>query len=326
LKAIVQEVYGPADVLELRDIDRPTPGAGEVLIRMHAAAGPDVWHLMTGLPYPARLVFGLLRPKNPVPGWDGAGVIEAVGADVNDLEPGDTVYGECRGSFAQYALAKADRLAPKPDRLTFDQAAAITCSGVTALQALHAKAGLRPGQKVLVIGASGGVGSFAVQLATAHGAEATAVCGPDAADFVRSLGAVDVIDYTREEITDRPCRYDVVLDVAGDRSVSLMRSVLTPEGTLVHVGGEGGNRWFADAGMQLEMGLRSLFRRQKLRGMLAVARRADLLTLNGIIDKGDLTPAVARTYPLSEAADAIRHLEHGHPQGKIVVTVATGGA
>jgi NADPH:quinone reductase-like Zn-dependent oxidoreductase len=327
LKAIVQDVYGPADVLELRDVDRPAPGAGEVLIRVHAAgAGPDVWHLMTGLPYPARLVFGLRKPKNPVPGWDGAGVVEAVGPGVSDFEPGDAVYGEFRGSFAEYALAKTGKLAPKPDNLTFAQAAAVTCSGMTALQALHAKAGLRPGQKVLVIGASGGVGSLAVQLATAHGAEVTGVCGPAGADFVRSLGAVDVIDYTSEEITDRPRRYDVVLDVAGNRSVSLMRRVLAPKGVLVHIGGEGGSRWFADAGMRLEMGLRSLFRGRKLRGMLAVARREDLLTLNGIIEKGDLTPVVARTYPLSDAADAIRHLENGHPQGKIVVTVETGAA
>lgn len=326
MKAIVQDVYGPADVLELRDIDRPVPGPDEVLIRVRAAgAGPDVWHLMTGLPYPARLVFGLRRPKNPVPGWDGAGVVEAVGPGVTDLEPGDAVHGECRGSFAEFALAKAGRIARKPDSLTFEQAAAVPCSGVTALQALHTKAGLRPGQQVLVIGASGGVGSFAVQLATAHGAEATAVCGPDAADFVRSLGAVDVIDYTREEITDRPRRYDVVLDAAGNRSVSLLCSVLAPHGTLVRVGGEGGSQWFADAGIRLEMGLRSLLGGRKLRGMLAVVRRADLLTLDAIIDKGELTPVVDRTFPLAEAADAVRHLEHGHPQGKVVVTVAGPG-
>ncbi|MEI5102840.1 NAD(P)-dependent alcohol dehydrogenase [Streptomyces sp. PmtG] len=237
------------------------------------------------------------------------------------LEPGDEVYG-CRvGSFAPYARAKAGRVAAKPDNLTFEQAAAVPVSGVTALHALHAKARLRPGQKVLVIGASGGVGTFAVQLATAHEAEVTAVCGADAEDLVRSLGAIDVIDYSREEITDRPQRHDVIVDVAGHRALSLVRRALTPKGTFVHVGGDGGSQWSAGAGRQLAMALLSPFLSQNLRGLLAIARQADLLTLKDLIEKGAITPVVDSTYPLSEAPAAIRHLESGHPRGKIVLTV-----
>lgn len=323
MKAIVQDVYGPADVLALReDVDRPSPAAGEVLVRVHAAGvGPDVWHLMTGLPYPIRLGFGLRRPRNPVPGWDAAGRIEALGANVTGFKPGDAVYGTCDGSFAEYACAKADKLAPKPDNLSFAQAAAVPVSGVTALQALHTKAHLQPGQKVLVIGASGGVGSFAVQLATAHGADVTGVCGPAAADFARSLGATDVIDYTREEITDRSVPYDVILDAAGNRPVSLLRRALTPNGTLVRIGGEGSSRWFADMGTQLRMALMSPFLGQNLRGMLAIARRADLLTLKDLAERGEVTPVIDSTFALSEASAAVRHLEKGHPRGKIVLTV-----
>ncbi|WP_128374417.1 NAD(P)-dependent alcohol dehydrogenase [Streptomyces cavernae] len=322
MKAIVQDVYGSADVLEMRDIDRPSPGDGEVLVRVHAVGvGPDVWHLMTGLPYPARLVFGLRRPRNPVPGWDAAGRVEAVGANVTDFKPGDEIYGQCSGSMAEYALAKAKRIAPKPGNLTFEQAAAVPVSGTTALQALHTKARLRPGQGVLVIGASGGVGSFAVQLATAHGAEVTGVCGPTAADFVRSLGATDVIDYTREEITDRAHRYDVVVDAAGNRPLSLIRRVLAPKGTFVHVGGEGGSQWSSGIGRHLKLALLSSFLGQNFRGLLAIIRREDLLTLKERLEKGEIVPAVDSTYPLAQAPAAVRHLAKGHPRGKVVVTV-----
>ncbi len=325
MKAIVQDVYGSVDVLEMREIDRPSPADGEVLVRVSAAGvGPDVWHLMMGLPFLVRLVFGLRKPKNPVRGADGAGWVEAVGAKVSGFAPGDAVYGQFEGSFAEYAVAKAARIAPKPENLSFAQAAAAPVSGLTALQALHAKAGLRAGQKVLVIGASGGVGSFAVQLATAHGADVTAVCGAGAAEFVRTLGATDVIDYTREEITARDRRYDIVLDAAGNRPVSLLRRVLTPSGTLVRVGGEGGNRWFADLGTHLWMVLLSRFVRQNLRGHFSAVRQRDLLTLKTLSEKGHIVPAVDSTYPLAEAAAAVRHLKEGHPRGKVVLIVTPG--
>ncbi|MFK4065794.1 NAD(P)-dependent alcohol dehydrogenase [Streptomyces sp. NPDC029674] len=323
MKAIVQDVYGSADTLELRDdLDRPSPAPDEVLVRVHAAGvGPDVRHLMTGLPLMVRLGFGLRRPRNPVRGWDGAGRIESVGANVTGLRRGDAVYGHFEGSFAEYARARPARIAPKPEALTFVQAAAVPVSGVTALRALHARAGLRAGQRVLVIGASGGVGSLAVQLAVAHGADVVGVCGTGAAEFVRSLGAGDVIDYTHAEITDSGRRYDVVLDAAGNRPLSLLRRALTPDGTLVHIGGEGGSRWSGDAGTQLRMALAARFARQNLLGLLAAVRREDLLTLNSLVEKGDVTPAVDSTYPLAEAPDAVRHLEKGRPRGKVVLVV-----
>ncbi|WP_030674301.1 NAD(P)-dependent alcohol dehydrogenase [Streptomyces sp. NRRL B-1347] len=322
MKAIVQDVYGSADTLHVRDVVRPSPAEGEVLVRVHAAGvGPDVWHVMTGLPLMVRPVFGLRGPRNPVRGWDGAGRVEAVGAKVTDFEPGDAVYGRLDGSFAEYALAKTERIAPTPQNVTFRQAAAVPVSAVTALQALHTKARLRAGQKVLVIGASGGVGSFAVQLAVAHGAEVAGVCGGRAAKFVRSLGATTVLDHTRQEITDGSRRYDVVLDAAGNRPLPLLRRALTPRGTLVHIGGEGGSRWFGDTGTQLRMALMTRFTRHDLLGLFAVVGRADLLTLTALIESGDITPAVDSTYPLTEARDAIRHLKRGHPRGKVVLVV-----
>jgi NADPH:quinone reductase-like Zn-dependent oxidoreductase len=321
MRSIVQDAYGPAEVLQLRDIDRPVPRNDEVLLRVHAAGvGPDVWHLMTGKPYMVRLAYGPRKPRNPVRGADAAGRVEAVGADVTRFKAGDEVYGITDGSFAEYARAKADKLAPKPRNLSFEQAAAVPVSGATALQALRDKARLRPGQKVLVIGASGGVGSFAVQLAAGYGAEVTGVCGPAAADLVRSLGATDVIDYTREEITDRPGRYDVILDIAGNRPVSLLRRALTPRGTLVIVGGEGGGSLLG-VGRQLRAQLMSPFLRQKLGTLLAITRQQDLLTLNELLETGAITPIVDRTYDLSDAPAALRHLTDGHPRGKIVLTV-----
>ncbi|WJV50995.1 NAD(P)-dependent alcohol dehydrogenase [Streptomyces flavofungini] len=325
MKAIVQDVYGSADTLHVRDVERPSPGEGQVLVRVHAAGvGPDVLHVMTGLPLMARAFFGLRRPRNPVRGWDGAGRVESVGAKVTGVEPGDAVYGHLDGSFAEYALAKAERIAPKPGNINFVQAAAVPVSAVTALQALHAKAGLRAGQRVLVIGASGGVGSFAVQLAVAHGAEVTGVCGGRAAAFVRSLGATAVLDHTRQEITETPHRYDVVVDAAGNRPLPLLRRALTPHGTLVRVGGEGGSRWFGDTGTQLRMALLTRFARHDLLGLWTVVRRADLVTLTSLIESGAITPSVDSAYPLAEARAAVRRLERGHPRGKVVLTVSPG--
>ncbi|MEV7190777.1 NAD(P)-dependent alcohol dehydrogenase [Streptomyces sp. NPDC093510] len=322
MKAIVQDVYGSTDTLELRDVDRPEPAPDEVLVRVYAAGvGPDVRHLMTGLPLLVRLGFGLRRPAHPVRGWDGAGRVEAVGANVTGLRRGDAVYGHFDGSFAEYARARPARIAPKPETLTFEQAAALPVSGVTALRALRSKAVVRKGQKVLVIGASGGVGSLAVQLAAAHGAHVVGVCGTGAAAFVRSLGADDVVDYTHTEITDSARRYDIVLDAAGNRPLPLLRRALTPDGTLVHIGGEGGSRWVGDIGTQVRMALLTRFARQNLLGLLAAVRREDLLTLNSLVEKGDVTPVVDSTYPLAEAPAAVRHLEKGHPRGKVVLVV-----
>ena len=321
MSAIVQSAYGSSDVLQLRELDRPVPGDDEVLVRVHAAGvGPDVWHLMAGVPYMVRLAFGLRRPRRPVPGWDGAGRVEAVGANVTRFEPGDEVFGDCEGSFAEYARAKAGKLAPMPASLTFEQAAAMPVSGVTALQAVRDKGRVRAGERVLVIGASGGVGTFAVQVAAAYGAHVVGVCGPSGAELVRSLGATDVIDYTREEIVDRGGRYDLVVDCAGNRPLSVLRRVLAPRGRLVIVGGEGAGRWFG-VGRQLRATVLSPFLRQRLGTFIAVTRDADLLTLKDLAEQGKLTPVIDRAYPLADAAAAIAHLKAGHPQGKVVLRI-----
>jgi NADPH:quinone reductase-like Zn-dependent oxidoreductase len=323
MKAIVQEAYGSADRLHLRDIDPPIPRDDEVLVRVHAAGvDPSVWHLMTGRPYFARLnrQIGLRKPAHRVRGWDAAGVVEAVGAQVTSLKPGDEVFGQCDGSFAEYACGKAAQLAPKPSSLSFEQAAALPVSAVTALQGLDlARPG--PGQKVLVIGASGGVGTYAVQLAVHYGARVTCVCGPAGADLVRSFGAEDVIDYTKEDITDRPTRYDFILDAAGNRPLSRLRRTLTPRGTVVFVGGEDGGPVLGGTDRWVRGLLLSAFIGQKLRPVIAETRREDLLTLAELAQAGAIRAVVDRTYPLAEAAIAVRHLETGHPQGKLVITV-----
>ncbi|MGI5459799.1 NAD(P)-dependent alcohol dehydrogenase [Streptomyces sp. CA-249302] len=323
MKAIVQDVYGSADRLRLRDIDPPVPGDEEVLVRVRAAGvDPSVWHLMTGRPYFARLnrQIGLRKPAHRVRGWDAAGVVEAVGAKVTSLKPGDEVFGQCNGSFAEFACGKAEQLVPKPTGLSFEQAAALPVSAVTALQGLDL-ARPKPGQEVLVIGASGGVGTYAVQLAVHYGARVTGVCGPTGAELVRSLGADDVIDYTREDITDRPVRYDFVLDSAGNRSLSHLRRVLTPRGTVVFVGGEDGGPVFGGTDRWIRGLALSAFVGQKLRPVIAVTRQQDLLKLAELAEAGTVVPVIDRTYPLTEAATAVRHLESGHPRGKLVVTV-----
>ncbi|GAA5016763.1 NAD(P)-dependent alcohol dehydrogenase [Streptomyces siamensis] len=323
MKAIVQDAYGSVDQLHLRDIDPPVPRDDEVLVRVHAAGvDPSVWHLMTGRPYFARLnpQIGLRRPARRVRGWDAAGVVEAVGADVTSLKPGDEVFGQCDGSFAEYACGKAEQLAPKPAGLSFEQAAAFPVSAVTALQGLEmARPG--PGREVLVIGASGGVGTYAVQLAVHYGARVTGVCGSAAVGLVRSLGADDVIDYTREDITDRPTRYDVILDAAGNRSLSRLRRVLAPRGTVVFVGGENAGPVFGGTDRWVRGLVLSVFVGQKLRPVIAITRRQDLLKLTELAEAGAVEPVVDRTYPLSQAVDAVRHLETGHPQGKLVITI-----
>ena len=323
MKAIVQDRYGPADVLELRDIEDPVVGEDDVLLRVHAAGcGPDVWHLMTGLPYLVRLMPGFSKVKARVSGRDVAGTVQAVGATVTGFRPGDEVMGIAQGSFAEYALAKPGKLVPKPGRLTFEQAAAVPISGVTALQAIRDVARVQREQAVLVIGAAGGVGTLAVQIARALGAGVTGVCSTRKADLVRSIGADDVIDYTREDFTDGARRWDVILDTAGRRSLSQLRRALAPKGTLVIVGGEGGNRWTGGFGRQsVRAPLLSLFSDQRLRPLVSKEQQEDLQTLRELIDAGKVTPVVGKVYDLVHAADAVRELEGGHAGGKIVIAV-----
>ena len=323
MKAITQDRYGSADVLEFKDIEEPVIGENDVLVRVHAAGcGPDVWHLMTGMPYMARVAIGLREPKLPVLGWDVAGTVESVGTDVTAWKAGDEVMGQAKGSFAELVIAKADELVPKPSRVSFEQAAALPVSGVTALRAIDDEGHVQPGQTVLVIGAAGGVGSLAVQIAKARGATITGVASGSKAGLVRSLGADDVIDYTREDFTDGSRRWDVIIDNAGRRPLSQLRKALTPKGTLVIVGGDGGGNWTGGffRGM-LRAPIVSLFVGQRLRGLATKITQEDLAALAELVEAGTVTPVIDRTYPLIEAPDAIRYLAEGHAAGKIVVTV-----
>jgi NADPH:quinone reductase-like Zn-dependent oxidoreductase len=326
MKAIVQDKYGSADVLELREVEKPHPGDDELLIRVHAAGvDPGVWHLMTGRPYLVRVMgFGVRKPKIRTRGVDAAGTVEAAGRNVTKLKQGDQVYGTCDGSFAEYACAKAERFAPKPANLTFEQAAAMPISGLTAFNGLCGAGKLEAGQKVLIIGAAGGVGTCAVQLAKAFGGSVTGVCSTSKVDLVRALGAEEVIDYTREDFTDGTRRFDLILDTAGRRPLSRLRRALTPQGTLVIVGGEGGDRWLGGFQRQIFAPLRSLFTEQKLIGLMSKETQQGLLTLKDLIEAGKLTPVIGGTYPLSEAAQAIRYLEQGHARGKVVLTISNG--
>ena len=325
MKAIAQDTYGDASVLRLRDIDRPAPGEGEVLVQVKAAgADPGVWHMMTGVPYLMRVIgFGFRRPKVPVRGLALAGVVAAAGQGVTRFQPGDEVFGTCRsGSFAEYATGREDRLAPKPRTLTFEQAAALPVSAVTALQAVRDQAGVKAGQHVLITGAGGGVGTFAVQLAKERGAIVAGVCGPAKADLVRSIGADRVIDYTREEIGADGTKYDVIIDIAGQRQLAVLRRALAPRGTLVLAGGDRYDRPVV-TGMsrQSRAALLSLFTGQRLRVLLARENAADLETLAQLAESGAVTPVIDRTYPLSETPRAIGQVGGGHARGKVVITV-----
>jgi NADPH:quinone reductase-like Zn-dependent oxidoreductase len=323
MKAIVRDEYGSPDVLALRDIDRPGIGDDEVLVRVHAA-GVDrgVWHVMTGLPYPIRLAgYGLRAPKNPVIGSDVAGVVEELGKNVSRFQLGDEVFGIGKGTFAEYACAREDKLAPKLANLTFEQAAVVAISGLTALQGLRDHGRVEPGQEVLIIGASGGVGTFAVQIAKAFGARITGVCSTTKVEMVRSIGADHVIDYTREDFAEGGQRYDLILDIGGNSTLARLRRALTPEGTLVIVGGEGGGRWLGGIDRQLRALLLSPFVGQKLGTFVSSENHEDMLVLKELIESGKVTPVIDRTYPLSEVPEAIRYLEEGHAQGKVVITV-----
>jgi NADPH:quinone reductase-like Zn-dependent oxidoreductase len=322
MKAIVQDRYGSADVLELREVEDPAVGPNEVLVRVAAAGcGPDVWHLMAGQPYFVRVTPGFARMRAAVRGRDVAGRVEAVGGNVHDLRPGDEVLGIVEGSFAELAVGRADKVVSKPARLSFEQAAALPISGLTALQAVRG-AGVAPGQRVLVIGAGGGVGTLAVQIARALGAEVTGVCSSSKADLVRSLGTHEVIDYTTETFTDGSRTWDVIVDTAGRRPLRELRRALTPRGTLMIVGGDGGGRWTGGFFRQLlRAPVLSLVVGQRLRPVVSVENRADLVALTELVEAGSVTPVVGATYALVDAAEAVRQLENGHAQGKIVVTV-----
>jgi NADPH:quinone reductase-like Zn-dependent oxidoreductase len=323
MKAIVRDTYGPPDVLELRDIDIPELADDEVLVRVHAAGvGRDVWHVMTGLPYPIRLAgYGFRAPKNPVIGSDMAGEVETIGRKVSRFQPGDEVFGIGKGSYAEYVCAGEDKLAPKPADLTFEQAAVVAIMGSTALQALRDHGKVRPGQEVLIIGASGGVGTYAVQIAKAFGVHVTGVCSTKKVEMVRSIGADHVIDYTREDFAEGDQRYDVILDIGGNSSLARLRRALTPEGTLVIVGGEGGGRWLGGTDRQLRAMMLSPFVGQKLGTFVNKENHEDMLVLKELIESGNVTPVIDRTYPLAEVPEAIRYLEEGHARGKVVIIV-----
>jgi NADPH:quinone reductase-like Zn-dependent oxidoreductase len=325
MKAIVQERFGPPDVLQLMDIDLPEAGAGEVLVRVHAAAlNPYDWHIMRGDPLIARLTreVGLTKPKARVAGIDAAGVVEAVGANVRGLRRGDEVLGFCRGAFAQYARAEAGKVVPKPASLAFEHAAAVPMAGGTALRGIRDVGAVRAGHRVLVNGAAGGVGTYAVQIAAALGAEVTGVCSTRNVGLVRSIGAAHVVDYTTQDFTDGRARYDVILDNVGNRPLSRLRRALTPAGTLVlNGGGAPGHVFGPVAGILRAVVVNGLVR-ERLRLIPHEQKREQLLTLTGLIDAGKLTPVLDRTYPLAETAEAMRRVEQGHARGKVIITVA----
>jgi NADPH:quinone reductase-like Zn-dependent oxidoreductase len=321
MQAVVQDGYGTAEVLRLDRVSRPEAAEGEVLVRVHAA-GLDrgAWHLMTGRPYLLRLAFGLRRPRNPVLGHELAGTVVAVGAAVTRFAVGDEVFGIGPGSFAEYAVAREDKLAHKPANASFEQSAAVAVSALTALQALETGR-VGPGQHVLVTGASGGVGSYAVQLAKALGAEVTGVCSTAKLDLVRSLGADHVIDRTGLDFADGGHRYDVILDIAGNPSLSRLRRALTPTGTAVLVGGEEGGGFSGGMNRQLRALAVSPFLRQRLTMVLCKETSTDLERLADLVAAGRVTPSIGRTYSLAQVPEAMRDLEAGRVHGKAVVTV-----
>lgn len=322
MKAIVQDSYGSASVLELREVERPVPAADEVLIRVRAA-GVNMadWHLMTGLPTIARLALGLGRPKAKTRGSDVAGVVEEVGSAVTRFAPGDEVFGSARATFAEFALSREERLVPKPANLSFEQAAAVSMAGYTALQAVRDLGRVQAGQRVLVIGAAGGVGHFAVQLAKQLGAEVTGVCSTGKVELVRSLGADAVIDYSRQPLAlgDTLAPFDVVIDTAGNRSLRSLRRLLTRRGTLVIVGAEGGSRVLGSLERSLRASFLSPFVSQRLATLMATEKHEDLVALAELLSADAIAPAIDCTFPLAEVPEAIRYLEAGRAAGKVVV-------
>ena len=327
MKAIVYHQYGsPDDVLQFADMDKPAINDNEVLVRVRAASvNPADWHLVRGKPYIARLQLGLRKPKDTVLGCDVAGQVEAVGKNVTTFQPGDEVFGSpfghgC-GALAEYVRLSDALLAPKPANLSFAQAAAVPLAAVTALQGLRDQGGIEPGHKVLIIGASGGVGTFAVQIAKAFGAEVTGVCSTRNIDLVRSIGADHVIDYTQEDLTQSEQRYDLIFQLAGTRSPSDCRRALTAQGTLVLASGESDGHWIGPVARIIRALLLSPFVSQKMASFTVKPNSKDLRTLKELIEAGKVTPVIDRTHSLTEVPEAIRYLEEGHTQGKVVITV-----
>jgi len=323
MRAIVQDAYGSSDVLRSAEIDRPEIAANEVLVEV-AAAGMDrgTWHLMAGKPYLMRIIgFGFRRPKNRVPGLDVAGTVAAIGSEVTRFRTGDEVFGMSRGSFAEFAAVREDKLAHKPANLSFEQAAVVPISGGTAIQALRDSGRVEGGQKVLIIGASGGVGTYAVQLAKAFEAEVTGVSSTPKVELVRSIGADHVVDYTRDDYLDGSEKYDLILDIGGNNRLSRLRRALTPRGTLVIVGGEEGGSLTGGFGRQLRALVVSMFVRQRLTMLASKERHTDLEALRPFLEAGQVTPVIARTYSLAEVPNAMRHLEAGLAKGKIAFAV-----
>jgi NADPH:quinone reductase-like Zn-dependent oxidoreductase len=323
VKAIVQSMYGSADVLELVDIDKPVVGDNDVLLRVHAASlHVGDWHVMTGLPYMLRVVgFGLRKPIIRVRGTDVAGTVEAVGTSVSEFRPGDAVFGTCEGAFAEYARAPEKNLALKPVNLSLQQAAAVPTSAFAALQALRNRGEIQSGHKVLVVGATGGVGVFAVQIAKAYGAHVTGVCSTGKMELVRSLGADEVVDYTAGDFTRTARRYDIVLDTGGNRALGDLRRLLSPRGTLVLVGGEGGNRVLGGTGKWIQALVIAPFVGQKLRPLSTAPNKQDLLLVKHLIESGRIMPVIDRAFALVDVPDAFRYLKKGNGRGKIVITV-----
>ena len=323
MKAIVYHEYGSPDVLKLEDVHAPVVNDDEVLVRVRASsANPADWHFMRGVPYVMRPQSGLRKPKKSLVGHDIAGQVEAVGKDVMGFRPGDEVFADVgAGGFAEYASVSEGVLVLKPANLTFEQAAAVPLAGLTALQGLRDAGQIRPGQKVLIIGASGGVGTFAVQVAKSFGAEVTAVCSTRNMELVRSLGADAVIDYTQGDFTQSGQKYDLIFQLAGTSSPSHCRRVLTSKGTLVLSSGESDGRWIGPVDRLVKAVVLSPFVSQKLGSFLAKPNKDDLQFLKKLIEAGKLMPVIDRTYPLSEVPEAIRYLEEGHARGKVVITV-----
>jgi len=328
MKAIVQDRYGSPDVLQLREVDKPSAADNEVLVRVHAAAvNARDWHVMRGDPYIARLMLpselGFGAPKVRIRGTDFAGRVEAVGRGVKRFRPGDEAFGEIHGAFAEYVCVPDELVEPKPANLTFEQAAAMPLAANTALMGLRDAARVQPGQHVLINGASGGVGTFAVQIATAFGADVTGVCSTRNVDLVGMLGADHVIDYTRDDFTHNGRRYDVVFDLVGNRSLTECRRALTPAGTLVLSGGgvSNGGSLIGPVGLIIRGQMLSRFVRHRLRVLTATPSKENLAALRELAESGKITPVIDRTYPLSEAPEAIRYLEEEHARAKVVITV-----
>lgn len=324
MRAIVQDRFGPPDVLQLADTGLPDVGADDVLVRVHAAAlNPADWHILRGDPLVARLMgVGLTKPKARVAGVDAAGVVETVGANVRGLRNGEEVLGFCRGAFAEYACAAADMVVPKPASLTFEQAAAVPIAATTALRGIREVGEVKAGQQVLVNGAGGGVGTYAVQIAAALGAEVTGVCSTRNVELVRSIGAAHVVDYTREDFTAGRSQYDVILDNVSSLPLTRLRRVLAPKGILVLNGGGSPGHVFGPVAGILRAVVANAFVSQRLRPLPSRQNQAELLAVTGLIEGGKLMPVVDRTYPLADTVEGLRTVEQGHTRGKVVVTVA----